>query len=46
MELLEPPRVVERPRLDSLGIREVTPFRGMLSRRVLLSYLLQNTPVK
>lgn len=33
MELLEPPRVVERPRLDSLGIREVTPFRGMLSRR-------------
>lgn len=33
MELLEPPRVVERPHQDSLGIREVTPFRGMLSRR-------------
>ena len=33
MELLEPPRLVERPRQDYLGIRVVTPFRGMLSVR-------------
>jgi hypothetical protein len=33
MDLLEPPRVVERPERDYLGIRVVTPFRGMLSVR-------------
>jgi hypothetical protein len=33
MDLLEPPRIVERPRQDCLGIRVVTPFRGMLSVR-------------
>ena len=33
MDLLEPPRVVERPEADYLGIRVVTPFRGMLSVR-------------
>ena len=33
MDLLEPPRVVERPPQDYLGIRVVTPFRGMLSVR-------------
>ena len=33
MDLLEPPRIVERPRQDCLGIRVVTPFRGMLSAR-------------
>jgi hypothetical protein len=33
MDLLEPPRVVERPDRDYLGIRVVTPFRGMLSVR-------------
>ncbi|MEU4395677.1 GyrI-like domain-containing protein [Kribbella sp. NPDC023855] len=33
MELLEPPRVVERPQQDYVGIRVVTPFRGMLSKR-------------
>ncbi|MFG1813664.1 GyrI-like domain-containing protein [Kribbella sp. NPDC049174] len=33
MDLLEPPRVVERPERDYLGIRVVTPFRGMLSTR-------------
>ncbi|WP_433160989.1 hypothetical protein [Kribbella sp. CA-247076] len=33
MDLLEPPRVVERPQQDYLGIRVVTPFRGMLSKR-------------
>jgi hypothetical protein len=33
MELLEPPRVVERPEADYLGIRVITPFRGMLSVR-------------
>ena len=33
MDLLEPPRVVERPQQDYLGIRVVTPFRGMLSTR-------------
>ena len=33
MDLLEPPRVVERPDADYLGIRVVTPFRGMLSVR-------------
>jgi effector-binding domain-containing protein len=33
MDLLEPPRVVERPQVDYLGIRVVTPFRGMLAVR-------------
>jgi hypothetical protein len=33
MELLEPPRIVDRPRQDYLGVRVVTPFRGMLSIR-------------
>ncbi|MBM7785548.1 GyrI-like domain-containing protein [Tenggerimyces flavus] len=33
MELLEPPRVVDRARVDCLGIRVVTPFRGMLRVR-------------
>ncbi|HET6986049.1 MAG TPA: GyrI-like domain-containing protein [Kribbella sp.] len=33
MDLLEPPRVVERPQRDYLGIRVVTPFRGMLGTR-------------
>lgn len=33
MDLLEPPRVVERPRQDYLGIRVITPFRGMLNTR-------------
>ena len=33
MDLLEPPRIVERPEQDYLGIRVVTPFRGMLSIR-------------
>ena len=33
MDLLEPPRVAERPERDYLGIRVVTPFRGMLSTR-------------
>ena len=36
MDLLEPPRVVERPQQDYLGIRVVTPFRGMLSTRNVL----------
>ncbi|TDU83347.1 effector-binding domain-containing protein [Kribbella voronezhensis] len=40
MELLEPPRVVERAEQDYVGIRVVTPFRGMLSvRNELLSEL-------
>ena len=33
MEVLEPPRIVDRARLDCLGIRVVTPFRGMLRVR-------------
>ena len=33
MDLLAPPRVVDRPRIDCLGIRVVTPFRGMLGAR-------------
>lgn len=33
MELIQPPRIVERPQLDYLGIRVVTPFRGMLHVR-------------
>ena len=33
MELIEHPRVVERPEMHYLGIRLVTPFRGMLGAR-------------
>lgn len=33
MELLEAPRVVERAEQHCLGIRTITPFRGMLSKR-------------
>lgn len=33
MELVEPPRIVERPMTDCLGIRVTTPFRGMLAVR-------------
>ena len=33
MDLLEPPRVMDRERMDCLGIRVVTPFRGMLGAR-------------
>lgn len=41
MELIEPPRVVPRAELNCLGIRVVTPFRGMLHERdVLLQELI------
>ena len=33
MEVIEPPRVVERPERVYLAIRVVTPFRGMLKVR-------------
>src|ERR1700683_3671202 len=33
MEIIEPPRVEERPAIPYVGIRVVTPFRGMLSVR-------------
>ena len=33
MELIEPPRVVKRSEASYLGIRVVTPFRGMLRVR-------------
>jgi len=33
MDVLEPNRVVERAARDCLGIRVVTPFRGMLGKR-------------
>lgn len=33
MDVLEPPRIVARPQQDYVGIRVVTPFRGMLSTR-------------
>lgn len=33
MELIQPPRTVSRPDTHYLGIRLVTPFRGMLSKR-------------
>ena len=33
MDLLEAPRVVERPEQHYLGIRVITPFRGMLAKR-------------
>jgi hypothetical protein len=33
MEIVEPPRVEERPAIPYVGIRVVTPFRGMLAVR-------------
>ena len=33
MEILEPPRVEERPAIPYVGIRVTTPFRGMLAAR-------------
>jgi hypothetical protein len=33
MEFVEPPRVEERPAIPYVGIRVVTPFRGMLAVR-------------
>jgi hypothetical protein len=33
MEIVEPPRVEERPAISYVGIRVVTPFRGMLATR-------------
>jgi hypothetical protein len=33
MELIEPPHIVHRPRAATVGIRVVTPFRGMLAVR-------------
>lgn len=33
MELIKPPSVVRRPELNYVGIRLITPFRGMLSVR-------------
>src|SRR5215475_6530035 len=33
MELIQPPRVEQRPELHYVGIRVVTPFRGMLKVR-------------
>lgn len=33
MELIRPPRIDQRPELHYLGIRVVTPFRGMLKVR-------------
>jgi hypothetical protein len=33
VELIEPPRVVDRPLVATVGLRVVTPFRGMLSVR-------------
>ena len=33
MELIEPPQIVHRPRAATLGVRVVTPFRGMLKVR-------------
>jgi hypothetical protein len=32
VEIVDPPRVEERPEVPYLGIREVTPFRGMVKR--------------
>jgi effector-binding domain-containing protein len=41
VELIEPPRVVQRPEMTCLGIRVITPFRGMLHERdVLLNELI------
>ena len=33
MDVIEPPRIVPRTQRESLGIRVVTPFRGMLRTR-------------
>jgi effector-binding domain-containing protein len=33
VELIQPPRFVDRPDLSYLGIRLVTPFRGFLAQR-------------
>lgn len=33
MELIQPPRIVQRPELDYVGIRLIAPFRGMLGVR-------------
>jgi hypothetical protein len=33
VEIVEPPRVEERPALPYVGIRVITPFRGMLAAR-------------
>lgn len=33
MDLIKPPRIEERPAVDYVGIRVVTPFRGMLRVR-------------
>jgi hypothetical protein len=33
MEIIEPPKVEERPAIPYVGIRVVTPFRGMLATR-------------
>ena len=33
VELIEPPHIVDRPRVATIGIRLVTPFRGMLAVR-------------
>lgn len=33
MEIVEPPRVEERPAIPYVGIRVITPFRGMLAAR-------------
>jgi effector-binding domain-containing protein len=33
VEILDGPRVVQRPEIRYVGIRRVTPFRGMLSQR-------------
>ena len=33
MQIIQPPRVEQRPEKSCLGIRVVTPFRGMLRVR-------------
>src|ERR1700685_3081997 len=33
MEIVEPARVEERPEIPYVGIRVITPFRGMLAER-------------
>jgi effector-binding domain-containing protein len=33
MDIIQPPRLVDRPEFNCLGIRQVTPFRGFLARR-------------
>jgi effector-binding domain-containing protein len=42
MEIIQEPRVVQRPEMHYLGIRLVTPFRGMLSTRDNLMNELSN----